>query len=90
MAVLYHIFSHHSFLQGWPDELPLIINGTLGTGKDGTTEYGWQLDIPVVMFGFCFCVIVLLILVQVIVLYRPAQVHHDNNMHTNIRIELEV
>jgi hypothetical protein len=52
-------------LQGWPDELPLIINGTLDTGKNGAKEYGWQLDIPVVFFGFGFCITVLLILVQV-------------------------
>ncbi len=44
-------------LQGWPEELPLIIPSE-ETGS-------WQLDIPVVMFGFGYCVTVLLILVQV-------------------------
>jgi hypothetical protein len=58
-------FLYRVDLQGWPDELPLIINGTLDTGNNGAKEYGWQLDIPVVLFGFCFCITVLLILVQV-------------------------
>ncbi len=52
-------------MQGWPDELPLLINGTVDTGNNATTRYDWQLDLPVVLFSFGYCIVCLLILVQV-------------------------
>ncbi len=60
--------------QAWPEELPLIINGTLETGDDGSVQYGWQLDLPVVMFSFSFCVICILILVQVCTMHADIKV----------------
>ena len=54
-------------MQGWPDKLSLIkaINETVDAGNDATGQYGWELDVPVVMFSFSFCVVCILILVQV-------------------------
>ena len=66
--------------QDWPDQLPLIkpINETVGAGQDATGQYGWELDVPVVLYCFSFCVVCILILVQVGQAYTAAMQGNAN------------